>query len=276
MLAGYTFGPTTAFFISYFASLLGALVVFLIFRHFVPSRVAQGLLPPSLKRVVRAIEQRPSIFLLIRVAPYPYNVLNAVLGSSSNMSIGTYMGTTAISLLKVIVHTSLGSEIRSFKDLHATNKAASGSGSGNDTGKNREITWGEIWTGIGIVLCVGLFVYLSIVARRAVNEECDHDGYEALPTTVVPPSPLASPAQAPPQMRTLDGQPETRHASFNPFHPLTNPNGNSGSHAHTHSHPGNGELRNASRPRSPQEMGEFTLPHSSYSTRHTPPRPLSV
>jgi len=273
MLAGYTFGPATAFFISYFASLLGALVVFLIFRHFVPSRVAQGLLPPSLKRVVRAIEQRPSIFLLIRVAPYPYNVLNAVLGSSSNMGIGTYMGTTAISLLKVIVHTSLGSEIRSFKDLHTTNKAASDSGSGNDASKNREITWGEIWTGIGIVLCVGLFVYLSIVARRAVNEECEHDGYEALPTTVVPPSPLAPPVHVPPQMQTLDGQPGTRPASFNPFHPFTNPNGNSGCHAHPHSHPDKGELRNAPHP---QEMEEFTLPSSSYSPRHTPPRPLSV
>lgn len=173
MLAGYTYGPTTAFFISYFASLLGALVVFLIFRHLVPSKIASSLLPPSLKRVVRAIEQRPSIFLLIRVAPYPYNVLNAVLGSSSTMTLSRYIGTTAISLLKVIVHTTLGSEIRSFKDLHAAKTKAQ---QGEEEASAGEISWGEIWTAIGIVLCVGLFIYLFFVARRAVNEECVDDG----------------------------------------------------------------------------------------------------
>lgn len=187
MLAGYTYGPITAFFISYAASLFGALVVFLIFRHFVPANVATSLLPPSLKRVVLAIEQRPSIFLLIRVAPYPYNVLNAVLGSSSTMTLGRYIGTTACSLLKVIVHTSLGSEIRSFKDLHAGKHS-------DDPDAKKEISWGEIWTGFGIFLCVVLFIYLSFVARRAVDEQLDDDepapgpdGYTALPTTVSPP-----------------------------------------------------------------------------------------
>ena len=274
MLAGYTFGPGTAFFISYFASLLGALVVFLIFRHFVPSRIAQGLLPPSLKRVVRAIEQRPSIFLLIRVAPYPYNVLNAVLGSSSTMGVGRYLGTTAISLLKVIVHTSLGSEIRSFKDLHsggATNQNTSTShvGGAGDGGKKGEIGWGEIWTGIGIVLCVGLFIYLSFVARRAVDEECEHEGYEVLPTTVIPTSPSSSPpshhspsfarAHAPPQMRTLDGQ--LRQASFNPFQALTNT--------------GTDSVEEEGVPESAQEVEVSTLPSPSLThTTYAPPPPL--
>lgn len=187
MLAGYTYGPITAFFISYAASLFGALIVFLIFRHFVPANVATSLLPPSLKRVVRAIEQRPSIFLLIRVAPYPYNVLNAVLGSSSTMTLTRYIGTTACSLLKVIVHTSLGSEIRSFKDLHAGKNS-------DDPDAKKEISWGEIWTGFGIFLCVVLFIYLSFVARRAVDEQLDDDepagldGYTALPTTASPPA----------------------------------------------------------------------------------------
>jgi len=223
MLAGYTFGPGTAFFISYFASLLGALIVFLIFRHFVPSKIASGLLPPSLKRVVRAIEQRPHIFLLIRIAPYPYNVLNAVLGSSSTMGVGRYIGTTAISLLKVIVHTSLGSGIRSFKDMHNSHSG------GGDEANTGEIGWGQIWTMIGIVLCVGLFIYLAIVARRAVDE-CELDGYEALPTTVVPPSPQVSPSHTHahahphihrPQMKTLGGgEGPSRLASFNPFEAL--------------------------------------------------------
>lgn len=89
------------------------------------------------------------------------------------MSLGRYIGTTAISLLKVIVHTSLGSTIRSFKDLHAAKTKAKEDA--DTDGKAGEISWGEIWTVIGIVLCVGLFIYLSIVARRAVNEECDDE-----------------------------------------------------------------------------------------------------
>jgi uncharacterized membrane protein YdjX (TVP38/TMEM64 family) len=291
MLAGYTFGPATAFFISYFASLLGALIVFLIFRHFVPSRIAQGLLPPSLKRVVRAIEQRPSIFLLIRVAPYPYNVLNAVLGSCSTMEVGRYLGTTAISLLKVIVHTSLGSEIRSFKDLHsgATDESASNTGGTGDGGK--QIGWGEIWTGIGIVLCVGLFIYLSFVARRAVDEECEHEGYEALPTTVVPTSPCPSShyshpdspphsrAHAPPQMRTLGGH--ARLESFNPFQALANTNTNAGTsgnkipHPHTRPDSGEGEeMRNLPAPESAQGVEVFAL--SSSPSTHTAHRGPSL
>lgn len=34
-----------------------------------------------LKRVVRAIERRPKLLFLIRVAPYPYNVMNCLLAS---------------------------------------------------------------------------------------------------------------------------------------------------------------------------------------------------
>lgn len=172
MLAGYTYGPSIAFLISYFSSLIGAVIVFLLFRHLVPTSVASSLLPPSLKRVVRAIEQRPSIFLLIRIAPYPYNVLNAVLGSSSRMSIWQYGGTTALSLLKVIVHTTLGSEIRSFAELHAEPDPEE-----PEDLTAGEINWKEVWTIMGIVLCVGLFIYLAIVAHRAVDEECvDEEG----------------------------------------------------------------------------------------------------
>lgn len=32
-----------------------------------------------------------------------------------------------------------------------------------------------MWTGAGILLCILIFVYLSIVARRAVDDELDDD-----------------------------------------------------------------------------------------------------
>ena len=182
ILAGYTYGSITGFIISYFSSLVGAFVVFVIFRHSIPTSVTASILPPSLKRVVRAIEKRPSVFFLIRVAPYPYNVLNAVLGSSSTMGVTRYMLTTAASLVKVIVHTTIGSEIRSFKDFHSSQP------------ESEEWGWGQIWTMCGIALCVALFVYLSIVARRAVDELEDGPGipaYTAASMSAVPH--LASP-----------------------------------------------------------------------------------
>ena len=85
------------------------------------------------------------------------------------MTLGMYVCTTSISLLKVIVHTTIGGEIKSFKDYHTQN------GDEKEGGK-KEWTWKEAWTVFGIILCVGLFVYLSIVARRAVDELDAHHG----------------------------------------------------------------------------------------------------
>ena len=59
------------------------------------------------KRVVRAIERRPQLLFLIRVAPYPYNLMNAVLAVSPTLTFKTYFVCTALSLFKVslqIVH----------------------------------------------------------------------------------------------------------------------------------------------------------------------------
>ncbi|KAF8341987.1 uncharacterized protein EI90DRAFT_2904003 [Cantharellus anzutake] len=161
MLSGYTYGSLTGFYISYTSSLVGATIVFLIFRYVVPVRWTMRMMPASLKRVVRVIEERWVVFLLVRVAPYPFNVVNAVLGSGSGMELRVYLGVTGVSLLKVLVHTSIGSGIRSFRDYHSSSSSEGGS---------REWTWKEIWGLFGILLCVGLFVYLGIVARRAVDE----------------------------------------------------------------------------------------------------------
>ncbi len=79
------------------------------------------------------------------------------------------MCTTAISLFKVIVHTTIGGELRSFKDYHTQSGDEKG-------GSGKKWTWKEMWTVFGIVLCVVLFVYLSIVARRAVDQVEAHHG----------------------------------------------------------------------------------------------------
>lgn len=34
----------------------------------------------------------------------------------------------------------------------------------------------RIWTGVGIVLCIAIIIYLGVVARRAIEDECDGEG----------------------------------------------------------------------------------------------------
>ncbi|KAJ6539185.1 hypothetical protein B0H19DRAFT_346879 [Mycena capillaripes] len=141
ILSGYTFGPWAGATLSYFAALSGALTVFIISRTLLRDSISRWLESAcTIKRVVRAVEKRPKLLFLVRLAPYPYNVMNCLLAASPTLTLKTYTLCTAASLFKVIVHTSLGA-----------------------------------------ILCVAIFVYISIVARRAVDEELGDESESADP-----------------------------------------------------------------------------------------------
>jgi len=163
-LAGYTYGPWTGAIISYFAALFGALFVFLLSRALLRETIERWLCSTrGLRRVVRAIEKRPKLLFLVRLAPYPYNVMNCLLAASPTLTLHTYTVCTALSLFKVIIHTSVGASIHSFKDYnHSSEQQDSSSQSMN-----------QIYTGAGIVLCILILIYLSYVANRAVDDELD-------------------------------------------------------------------------------------------------------
>lgn len=149
--------------ISYAAALSGAIVVFALSRAFLRERIARWLQSTrGLSRAVRAIERKPQLLFLIRVAPYPYNVMNAILAATT-LSMRTYVICTGLSLFKVIVHTSIGAGVRSF----SANKGSSA--------EEKEDGWSRVWTMGGILLCIALFLYLSWVARRAVDDELDYE-----------------------------------------------------------------------------------------------------
>ncbi|KAK7049668.1 hypothetical protein VNI00_005699 [Paramarasmius palmivorus] len=171
ILSGYTFGTIPGFILSYTAALSGALTVFLLSRHLRPIQTPiQHWLahtPASIRAAVRAIEKRPRLLFLVRLAPYPYNVMNCLLGAAApSLSVGRYVGCTALSLVKVVVHTGVGSGIHSFKDYHKDKEV--GVLEEEETNSER---LARVWTIVGIVMCVVIFVYLSWCARRAVNEE---------------------------------------------------------------------------------------------------------
>ncbi|KAG5648657.1 hypothetical protein DXG03_000003 [Asterophora parasitica] len=153
-------------------ALSGALTVFLISRTFFRDCISQWLSSTrTIKRVVCAVEKRPKLLFLIRLAPYPYNVMNCLLAAAPTLTLRTYTLCTGLSLLKVIVHTSMGASIASFKDYHSADP--------NNSAEPHEHSAAELWTAFGIVLCIAILVYISIVARKAVDHELDD---ESIPT----------------------------------------------------------------------------------------------
>jgi uncharacterized membrane protein YdjX (TVP38/TMEM64 family) len=179
VLSGYTFGAWDGAVLSYFAALFGAFCVFVLSRSHFRAPINRCLShTASLKRVVRAIEKRPKLLFLIRLAPYPYNVMNALLAGSPTLTLRTYMTCTALSLFKVIIHTSIGASIHSFAEFHVDDQLSDADGENPGTGEGKEeegSLLSQTSTFIGIGLCIAIAIYLSYVARRAVDEELEHE-----------------------------------------------------------------------------------------------------
>ncbi|KZO93235.1 hypothetical protein CALVIDRAFT_486231 [Calocera viscosa TUFC12733] len=168
-LAGYCFGTWIGAVISYTAALTGAVVVFVVSRQCFPGAVHRTIsASPSFKKVIRAIEKRPKLLFLIRLAPYPYNMMNVLLSSSPYLTLSTYTLVTALSLFKCLIYTYVGSAIHSFADYHTKTPGHKG----QHTTQQRIM---HLWGIIGVILCVGIMVYLMYLARRAVNEVDEDD-----------------------------------------------------------------------------------------------------
>ena len=202
MLSGYTYGPWTGAVISYLSSLVGALAVFVLSRAFFKESISQWLnCTLTIKRVVRAIEKRPKLLFLIRLAPYPFNVMNCLLAAAPTLTLRTYTMCTALSLFKLIIHTMIGASIRSFASYHVVKPGQSA------PERDDESALGHYSTIAGVVLCVAIFVYLSYVARRAVDDELDDEDYRGSGEEAV--SFLDQDGSA----RDMDELPEARPAS---------------------------------------------------------------
>ena len=182
-LSGYTYGAWMGAIISYFAALSGAICVYALCRAFFRETIASWLSKTTtIQRVVRAIEKRPKLLFMVRLAPYPYNVMNALLAASPTLTLKTYTLCTALSLFKVIIHTTIGASIHSFAGYHLHKTPSSGDGedpAGDKSEDDEGALLSRISAVVGIVLCVAIIVYLSWVARRAVDDELEED--EAAP-----------------------------------------------------------------------------------------------
>lgn len=117
-------------------------------------------------QLLNIVSSRPHLLLLIRIAPYPYNLLNVILASSQNLSLRTYTSCTALSLLKVILHCWFGAGLHDLSELHSGKQHDDPADRQRDEVK-RYCTWA------GVLLCVGLFVYLHHVAKKAIKRAQD-------------------------------------------------------------------------------------------------------
>ena len=120
---------------------------------------------------------------MVRLAPYPYNVMNALLAASPTLTFRTYTLCTALSLFKVIIHTTIGASIHSFAGYHlhkspnTSDPPVDGQDPTDDDGDDDDqgALLSRASAVIGIILCIAIIVYLSWVARKAVDEELEDD-----------------------------------------------------------------------------------------------------
>ncbi|KAF9432624.1 hypothetical protein BGZ76_010534 [Entomortierella beljakovae] len=170
-MSGYIYGFGYGLVIAYTSALLGSVACFYLCRRWFQVQVRTLMAKrQSLKSVVKAVEKRGfKLMILIRLAPYPFNVMNALL-SATHVPLSTFTIATAISLSKLILHVYIGSTLSSLATIPIPPKEGDsddGSSSPTDTnshGRNLKI----LVMLISMLLGIGVGGYVWIVAKREI------------------------------------------------------------------------------------------------------------
>ncbi|KAI8055681.1 snare associated Golgi protein-domain-containing protein [Syncephalis plumigaleata] len=154
VFCGYVYGIWIGFIPLIIGSYLGGLVSFVVLRRYLAS-YAQKMFEenPKVSLVVRAVEGKGiKLLWIMRVAPYPYNLMNALCAASSipfkNFAIATLLATP-----KLFLETSIGSGVQSISE-----------------GFDGSMTWEKILQlALTLTLGVGVTLYVAWLARRAIK-----------------------------------------------------------------------------------------------------------
>ncbi|KAG0326055.1 hypothetical protein BGZ99_010194 [Dissophora globulifera] len=114
----------------------------------------------NLKSVVRTVEKRGfRLLVLIRLAPYPFNIMNALL-SATHIPLHTYAFATALSLVKLALHVYIGST------LYSLTGGDDGGQEGEPQGHGKAVK--ILVLVLGVILGIGVGGYVWVVAKREI------------------------------------------------------------------------------------------------------------
>ncbi|KAF9168880.1 hypothetical protein BGX20_011104 [Mortierella sp. AD010] len=167
-MAGYVYGFLFGFTIVFLAALSGAIVCFYFCRRWFKPQVRKLLAKnKNLKSVVRTVERSGfRLLVLIRLAPYPFNIMNALL-SATHISIQTFALATALSLSKLTIHVYVGSTLSSL-----TGEDGDGNDDGTGEPRNPSSGHGKALKVVVMILSVflgfGVGAYVWMVTKREI------------------------------------------------------------------------------------------------------------
>ncbi|KAI1316045.1 hypothetical protein EDD11_010509 [Mortierella claussenii] len=169
-MSGYVYGFLFGFVIAFSGALAGGIVCFFFCRKWFKPQVRKLMAKnKSLKSVVRTVEKRGfRLLVLIRLAPYPYNIMNALL-SATHIPLLTFALATGLSLLKLTLHVYIGSTLSSLTEGDDDDNTKNPDG----TPKDPDVDHGSkrlkfVFMILGIIFGIGIGAYVWWVARQEV------------------------------------------------------------------------------------------------------------
>ncbi|KAF8960845.1 Transmembrane protein 64 [Entomortierella lignicola] len=164
-MAGYVYGFLFGFTIVFISALAGAIVCFYFCRRWFKPQVRKLLAKnKNFKSVLRTVERKGfRLLVLIRLAPYPFNVMNALL-SATHVSLKTFILATALSLSKLTLHVYVGSTLSSLTG----DEGDDGDGGDQDPSKGHGKKVKIVLMVLSIFLGFGVGGYVWMVTKREI------------------------------------------------------------------------------------------------------------
>ncbi|KAK9765128.1 Tlg2-vesicle protein [Basidiobolus ranarum] len=160
--SGFVYGFPLGFVPAFIGAFVGGSSCFMLCRKYGHTYVRRILTSHHIMaNITQAIEKKGfKLFLLIRFAPYPYNVLNATLAGTT-IPTTQFLIVTAISLVKLLPSIYIGSQLISFTDALTQHPSPLK-------------IFGLV---LAATLGIGVVVYLYWLSKKLVNEVV-HEGEE--------------------------------------------------------------------------------------------------
>ncbi|KAJ1660281.1 Tlg2-vesicle protein [Dispira simplex] len=165
-LAGFAYGFPLGFIPCFLGALSGSVACFVLCRKYGQQHLRWLFnWNPHITAAVQAIELKGfKLLLLIRLSPYPFNLVNALL-SGTQIPLKSFALATAVSLIKLNTHVYIGANLTTFSNAIF----------------ERRSPWQVVLMVMGLCVGVGVVVYIYRITQRMVDNMADI-ALERLPT----------------------------------------------------------------------------------------------